>query len=86
MYAADLGVSLTTEVYYSANYKIGEDKFGRAMDATFLSAAQLVDRVDAVAVFPPILVALSGASWMTSCICRKSGRRGGIRCRVAGSG
>ncbi|MDR1265325.1 MAG: hypothetical protein LBK42_07115 [Propionibacteriaceae bacterium] len=47
----ELGVPLTTRVYYSVDNKIGDNEFGRAKDAMFASAAQLVNWADAVAVF-----------------------------------
>jgi hypothetical protein len=50
MYAEEFGVPLTTEVFYAINNKIGDDEFGQAQDALFVSAAQLADRLDALTV------------------------------------
>ncbi|MDR1264613.1 MAG: hypothetical protein LBK42_03350 [Propionibacteriaceae bacterium] len=52
MYTEELGVPVTTEVIYALNHKIDDDEIERARIAMLVSAAQLVDRVDAVAVFP----------------------------------
>ncbi|MDR1264616.1 MAG: hypothetical protein LBK42_03365 [Propionibacteriaceae bacterium] len=52
MYTEELGVQATTQVVYAVDYKIDDDEIERARVAMLVSAAQLVDRVDAVAVFP----------------------------------
>ena len=52
MYIEELGAMATTQVYYSVDNKIkDDDEFIRAEAVMFVSVAELVERVDATAVF-----------------------------------